>query len=316
MVNAAVRDARLVALDWGSTRLRAWLLGDGGTVLAERQNGDGASALAGGAAAFDQVLGALAGDWLAQEIPVLACGMVGSAHGWREAAYVRCPARLDELHAHLVDVRTRSGAAVHIVPGLIDEPLQSTPDVMRGEETQLVGLLRAHPELADVACVLMPGTHSKWARLRNGVVTGFRTRMTGEVYALLRQHSVLGRLMTADDAGWHPQAFEAGVLAAHRANGVDLLAQLFSVRTLGLTQRLPTDALVDHLSGLLIGHELAAGLRHAEGALALALVGEPALCRRYAHALEVLGVVPARVATNTACAGLWQLAVQAGWVAP
>jgi len=311
-VNAPATAARLVALDWGSTRLRAWLLGDGGAILAERQNGDGASVLVGGAAAFDQALTALAGDWLGLGLPVLACGMVGSAHGWREAPYVACPGRLDGLHEHLVEVRTSGGVAVHIVPGLIDEPLQSTPDVMRGEETQVVGLVHARPALADGACVLMPGTHAKWVQLRHGAVTGFRTRMTGEVYALLRRHSVLARLMADDDSGWHPDAFEAGVAGAHRANGVDLLGQLFAVRTQGLMRRWPAAALSDHLSGLLIGHELVAGLRQAQGALAL--VGEPALCRRYVHALQVLGITPAGVHANTACAGLWQLAVQAGWV--
>jgi 2-dehydro-3-deoxygalactonokinase len=313
VVNAIATAPRLIALDWGSTRLRAWLLGDGGAILAERQNGDGASVLGGGAHAFDQALTALAGDWLEQGLPALACGMVGSAHGWREAPYVRCAARLDRLHEQLVDVRTSAGAVLHIVPGLLDEPAQSTPDVMRGEETQVVGLVRARPALADGACVLMPGTHSKWVHLRHGAVHGFRTRMTGEVYALLRVHSVLARLMPDDDTSAHPQAFEAGVAAARRADGADLLGQLFAVRTLGLTRRWPAAALADHLSGILIGHELVAGLREADGVLAL--VGEPALCRRYVQALEILGIAPAAVHANTACAGLWQLAAQAGWVA-
>ena len=202
--------------------------------------------------------------------------------------------------------------AVHIVPGLIDDPAGGTPDVMRGEETQVLGLVHARPELAERACVLMPGTHSKWVQLRDGAVTSLRTRMTGEAYALLRQHSVLARLMPADDTTPHPQAFAAGVEAARAAGGTDLLAQLFSVRTLGLTQRWPAAALADHLSGLLIGHELLAGLRAADGPLAL--VGEPALCRRYVQALEILGATATAAETNTACTGLWQLAVQAGWV--
>jgi len=172
--------------------------------------------------------------------------------------------------------------------------------------------VHVQPELAERACVLMPGTHSKWVQLKDGVVTGLRTRMTGEAYALLRQHSVLARLMPADDTTPHPQAFAAGVAAARDAHGTDLLAQLFSVRTLGLTQRWPAEALADHLSGLLIGHELVAGLRAADGPLAL--VGEPALCRRYSQALEVLGATAVTAHANTACAGLWQLAVQAGWV--
>ena len=310
MVSNAAPTPRLVALDWGSTRLRAWLLGEHGVVLAERQNASGASTLAGGAPAFEQALSALAGDWLAAGLPVVACGMVGSAHGWREAPYVACPARLDALHAHLVTVSAGT-STVHLVPGLIDEPAGSTPDVMRGEETQVLGLVQGQPALAERACVVMPGTHSKWVQVRDGVVTGFRTRMTGEAYALLRQHSVLARLMPADDTTPHPQAFAQGVAAAREAGGSDLLAQLFSVRTLGLTQRLPHAALPDFLSGLLIGHEAVAGLRTAEGPLAL--VGEPALCRRYAQALEILGASTVTAAANTACAGLWQLAVQAGW---
>ena len=313
MVNHAVTAARLVALDWGSTRLRAWLLGHGGAILAERQNGDGASVITGGAPAFEKALVTLAGDWLEMGVPVLACGMVGSTHGWREAAYVACPARLDRLHEHLVEVHTAAALHLHIVPGLIDET-GDTPDVMRGEETQVAGLVHALPALADGACVLMPGTHAKWVQLRHGAVESFRTRMTGEVYSLLRSHSVLARLMPRADIGWNAEAFEAGVQAARRADGADLLGQLFSVRTLGLTQRWPADALADHLSGLLIGHELVAGLRTAHGPLAL--VGESALCARYVHALKMLGAaLEAGVHGNTAIAGLWQLATQAGWVA-
>ena len=304
MVSHAVTAARMIALDWGSTRLRAWLLGDDGAILAERQNGDGASVLEGGAAAFDRALTSLVGDWMELGLPALACGMVGSAHGWREAAYVACPARLEALHEHLVEVRTSGGALLRIVPGLIDE----SPDVMRGEETQVVGLVRGQPALADGACILMPGTHAKWVQLRHGAVTGFRTRMTGEVYALLRSRSVLARLMSRDDTAWHADAFEAGVDSARRGDGGDLLGQLFAVRALGLTQRWPAAALADHLSGLLIGHELVAGLREAEGPLVL--VGDPALCQRYVHALRRLGVTPASVHGNTAHLGLWQLAMQ------
>jgi 2-dehydro-3-deoxygalactonokinase len=311
MVSPASATPRLVALDWGSTRLRAWLLGDHGAILAERQNASGASTLAGGAPAFEQALAALVGDWLDLALPVVACGMVGSAHGWREAPYVACPARLDGLHEHLVRV-SAAATTVHIAPGLIDDPAGGTPDVMRGEETQVLGLVKVRPELGERACVVMPGTHSKWVQLTDGAVTGFRTRMTGETYALLRHQSVLARLMPAADSAVHHEAFAAGVRAARDAQGHDLLAQIFSVRTLGLTQRMPAAALSDHLSGLLIGHELVAGLRSADGPLAL--VGEPALCRRYALALDVLGATVVTAHANTACGGLWQLAVQARWV--
>jgi len=306
--------ARLIAIDWGSTRLRAWLLGPGGAVLDERGSADGASLVHGGAAGFDIALQSLVGDWWAPGLPALACGMVGSAHGWREAAYVGCPAELGQLHRQLVRVDTAAGAALHIVPGLLDDPAGGTPDVMRGEETQLVGLLALQPALAAAACVLMPGTHAKWVQLEQGRVTGFRTRMTGELYALLRQHSVLGRLMPATDTAWHGDAFAAGVAAARRSVGTDLVGQLFAVRTLGLSARWPAAALPDYLSGLLIGHELAAGLPRQPATLVL--VGEPALCQRYGQALRQFGAEPACVFDNTASTGLWQLAVSAGLVAP
>jgi 2-dehydro-3-deoxygalactonokinase len=311
MVNPAPATPRLVALDWGSTRLRAWLLGEHGAILAERQDASGASTLSGGPAAFEQALAGLAADWLDLTLPVLACGMVGSAHGWREVPYVACPARLDDLHERLVEVKA-GATTVGIVPGLIDDPIGGTPDVMRGEETQVLGLAKAWPGLGARACVLMPGTHSKWVQLTDGVVTGFRTRMTGEAYALLRRHSVLARQMSAEDTPLDREAFVAGVAAARDAHGCDLLAQLFSVRTLALTRRRPAQEMPDLLSGLLIGHELVAGLRSAEGPLAL--VGEAALCSRYALALDALEVPAVTMHPNTACIGLWQLAVQAGWV--
>jgi 2-dehydro-3-deoxygalactonokinase len=308
--------ARLIALDWGSSRLRAWLLGPEGRPLAERGSDDGASRLTGGPTAFAAALHSLAGDWLRTGLPAIACGMVGSAHGWREARYVTCPAPLADLHRHTVTVDTPACTPLHIVPGLLDDPPGGTPDVMRGEETQLAGLLAQHPAHATEATVLMPGTHAKWVQVRDGAVRGFRTRMTGELYAVLRQHSVLARLMRAQDTEGPPgDAFDAGVAAARDAGGRDLPAQLFAARTLGLTGRLPAEALPDYLSGLLIGHELAAGLQAHAGA-APVLVGDPLLCARYGRALQAYGIEPAGVHGNTAVAGLWQLARQADGASP
>lgn len=299
-----VSGARLIALDWGSTQLRAFLLGDDGAVLAQRLSADGASTLA-GEAAFAQAFEAVAGDWraLAPTLPVLACGMVGSQHGWREAPYAPCPADANDLARQAL----RLQPGFWIVPGLAD--LAAAPDVMRGEETQIVGALARHPELAPDACLVLPGTHAKWARVAQGRVTGFATHMTGELYALLRHQSVLSRLMPAPDAPGAAAPDEVGFTAgldAARAGG-GLAHQLFSVRTLGLFERLPRAALPDYLSGLLIGHEivheLAAGLPSR-----LAIIGEPALAARYARALAHFGHEAALPLDNTAPAGLWQLA--------
>lgn len=300
-----VSEARLIALDWGSTRLRAFLLGSDGAVLASRQTDQGASTLS-GAAAYEQALAQVAREWRAAQpaLPVLACGMVGSQHGWREAPYAACPADADALAASTLCMDN----GVRIVPGLLHDGPQ--PDVMRGEETQIIGALALHPDLAQDACLVLPGTHAKWARVQHGRVTGFATHMTGELYALLRQHSVLARLMPADGAEPpSPAGFIAGVDAARQAGALG--HQLFAVRTLGLFKRLPPEQLPDYLSGLLIGHEIAHELQSRQPAR-LAIVGEPLLCERYALALARFGLDAPLQLDNTAPAGLWRLAQTLG----
>lgn len=307
----------LVALDWGSSHLRAHALGPDGRVLDQRHGTDGASSLAGGAAAFEAALDRLAGDWCAGGVPVLACGMVGSAHGWVAAPYLDCPVELARLHRHLVQAPRAAGAPVRIVPGLCQRGAGQPADVMRGEETQLAGLLAAAPALAEAACVLMPGTHSKWVALRGGRVQGFTTRMTGELYALLRTQSVLARLMEAradpplPEAQRH-EAFDAGVAEARHGGGADLLQRLFGLRADGLLRGLGAEAAAERLSGLLIGAELAAGLAAEGGDAALALVGEPALCARYQRALGCFGRRAEVFEQPLAALGLWQVARAAG----
>lgn len=289
--------ARLIALDWGSTRLRAFLLGRDGQVLAQRQSGHGASTLS-GEAAFAQAFRSVVAGW--PDLPVLACGMVGSQHGWREAPYAPCPADAAALARHALQL----GDHFWIVPGLMSDDGQ--PDVMRGEETQIVGALAQCPELVERSCLVLPGTHAKWARIQGGQVTAFATHMTGELYALLRQHSVLSRLMPADDSpAPSREAFLAGVDAARE--GGALAHRLFAVRTLGLFERLAPEQLPDYLSGLLIGHEMAHELA-ARAPGPLALIGDPLLCQRYALALGRFGVTAPLQLDNTAPAGLWRLA--------
>lgn len=305
--------ARLLAIDWGSSSLRACLLGDGGVLLGERRSESGASTLGGDAARFALALREVLGDWLAQHpgLPALACGMVGSAHGWREAPYAACPVGIAGLHGQAVTVRWEGGE-LRILPGLSCRGADGAPDVMRGEETQIAGALALHPAVVADATVVLPGTHSKWARLRGGVVTGFETRMTGELYAVLRQHSVLGKLMQPRE-GLDGEAFGRGVDAARRSGGADLLHRLFATRTLGLFGECPAEGLADYLSGLLIGAELVAGLVAADPQRPLVLVGEPALCARYQRGLSCLGRAAALQIDQAAPAGLWQQALAAGW---
>lgn len=303
---------QLIALDWGSSSLRAFLMDGQGAVLQERSSADGASRIEGGAPAFEQALRRLAGDWLDTwpGVPVVAAGMVGSQHGWREAPYAACPLVLDDLYRHAAIAQGSGGLRVHILPGLSYAPTPDVADVMRGEETQVAGLLADHPQLARGCRVVMPGTHSKWVAVREGRVEGFATWMTGELFAVMREHSVLGRLMPAA-GGFDAGGFDEGVRCSRDDGGRALAQRLFSVRARGLLGQLPAAALADYLSGLLVGHELANALADVPDDEPLALVGEPALCERYARALQAFGRAPAVVAGNTVVRGLWQQAMKA-----
>ncbi|KGD09247.1 2-dehydro-3-deoxygalactonokinase [Burkholderia pseudomallei] len=317
----------LIGLDWGTTSLRAYLFAADGSVLDTRALAAGVMSLpdAPGASpqqTFDAAFERACGAWLdrAPHVPALAAGMVGSAQGWREAPYVTMPAAADTFASSLVRFRTARGSALAIVPGAL-EPGE-LPDVMRGEETQIVGALAAEPALAAEragALIGLPGTHAKWAWVRGGRIEWFRTYMTGELFATLRGHTILGRTMQASDApDW--SAFARGVRTARRKRDEGLLATLFSTRTLGLTGQLAPHAQGDYLSGLLIGHELNAlevllGGQHASlAALAPRLVGEGALCDRYRRALAEFDCGDARIVERASERGLWRIAVQAGLV--
>jgi len=206
--------AQLIGADWGSTGLRLFLIGADGAVLDTRASALGSTAMNGSADAYRAALDSLAGDWLAAAptLPLVVCGMAGSKHGWHEVPYATCPAEVDNLLSFappLPPLSAAPGSAaarpMAIVPGLLYAPDDAPPDVMRGEETQIAGALAQYPQLAVQACVVMPGTHSKWTELRYGTVRAFATHMTGELYALLTQHSVLNRLMAPASAP-HPEA--------------------------------------------------------------------------------------------------------------
>ncbi|ABM32824.1 2-dehydro-3-deoxygalactonokinase [Paracidovorax citrulli] len=332
---ADLQATRLVALDWGTSSLRAYRLGDGGRVLELRHRPWGIMHLppapagtdAGTDAAFERALQDACGDWLAAapHLPLLACGMVGSAQGWRDARYLHTPASLDALAQGLTRVERPGGQPLHIVPGLLQPG--ELPNVMRGEETQVLGVLALRPaEDAGPWLVGLPGSHSKWVVAQRGGIEGFHTFMTGEVFAALRGHTILGRTMAPAGAqdGAAPQdaAFLRGLEVACGSDaGLGLLSHIFSTRTLGLTGVLPASAQADYLSGLLIGHEVAALARvHPPGSAAAPvqplLCGEPDLCRRYALALRLQGFAEPAIAAQATPTGLWQIARAAGLPAP
>ncbi|MBS0220591.1 MAG: 2-dehydro-3-deoxygalactonokinase [Proteobacteria bacterium] len=268
----------LVAVDWGTSSLRGARLDEAGRVLEEKTTPQGILAVPAGQ--FPAVFESLFSDWMkAADSFCLISGMAGSRQGWAEAPYEACPADLSQLARRLHWIEE---GRIAIVPGLSDEQ-GSVPDVMRGEEVQIFGAMRLTGMTTGL--FVLPGTHNKWVTVRDGRITGFRTCMTGEFYAVLSQHSILGRTMQAD-APLDEPAFLRGLAVAD--NGEGLLHNAFGARTLALFRRLSAPALASYLSGVLIGEELRA--RPLKDAQHVVLIGAPALTMRYALALETLGV--------------------------
>jgi 2-dehydro-3-deoxygalactonokinase len=305
-------DTALIGLDWGTTSLRAYRIGRNGCVLERRASEAGILKVPGGD--FAGALATAAGDWLAAapHLPVIAAGMIGSRQGWREVAYVSCPAGLEELAAGLATVSGPGGREVRLVPGLARPgATDGFPDVMRGEETQILGALADAPG-EERRCFVLPGTHSKWAWTSGTGIERFATYMTGEVFEVLTRHSILGRLMQGDA---HDAAAFARGLDRARASGAAppgrLLHDLFSVRTLGLFAELPAEALSSYLSGLLIGAEVTAALAEAEG-VPVTILASSRLASLYATALTAAGAEATVGAVDSAARGLHAIARTAG----
>ena len=287
-----------IAVDWGTSNLRAWAMARDGSVLAEAASDEGMGKLT--RADFEPALLRLISGWLANRPPVIACGMVGSRQGWCEASYRAVPcAPLDRaalVAAPTLDPRL----SVQLAPGL----KQTSPaDVMRGEETQIAGALALMPGYVGILC--LPGTHSKWAQISAGEVVSFQTFMTGEMYALLSEHSVLRHGMQGE--GWDDAAFDAAVSDA-LSRPERLGARLFSLRAEGLIAGLTPAAARARLSGLLIGTELA-GARPYWLGQEVTLVGADRLSAAYARALALQGVTARSLsASDCTLAGLASLA--------
>ena len=297
----------MIAVDWGSSSLRAYLLDGSGTVLDRRRSSDGALSCAG---RFGKVLAALLADW--DDPLVVMAGMVGARGGWIEVPYVRCPAdtrALAEGMLRLDGSRDAPGLArrsLWCVPGMADHAT-AVGDVMRGEETQVAGLLEALGPGSHTLC--LPGTHSKWVRVREGAIVHVSTAMTGELYGLLRTHSILGRGMPEGEQVLDVEAFDAGLECSDDpASG--LLHDLFGVRTASLFGRFTATSLPSYLSGVLIGHELQSALAGLPAPVHL--VGSEALVERYAHALEARGIAALRHPEDLAAAGMYRLAKARG----
>ncbi len=291
----------MIAIDWGTSSFRAFRLDAAGALRDRRAAARGILAVEG--SRFEEELLSQVGDWLADgETRIIMSGMIGSRQGWVEAPYLHCPAGPAELAAGLVTVAFDC-AALRLVPGLTCLDAAGMPEVMRGEETQIVGVLDG---VGD-ALVCLPGSHAKWARVAAGRIAGFETYLSGEAFAALRGHTILGRMMR--EARSDPAAFDRGV--AHAAAPGHLLHQLFGVRTLGLFGRLGEAESASYLSGLLIGHEVRAALPASAGTVHL--IGAAALAALYARAIAAQGGQTVIHDEDAASRGLARLGEMAAW---
>jgi 2-dehydro-3-deoxygalactonokinase len=293
----------MIGIDWGTTSFRAFRVGRDGTIRDRRAGPKGILSVPDGR--FGDTLREEIGPWLAAgEDRVLLSGMIGSRQGWKEAPYVACPAGPSDLAAELIDIGF-DWARVKLVPGLSGTDDSGVAEVMRGEETQVLGVT---PLLRDGGLACLPGTHSKWVRVEGGRIVGFTTHMTGETYAALRGHTILGRTMRDGASDGDP--FDAGVARSAEPGG--LLHHLFGVRALSLAGRLSESDAPAYLSGILIGHEVRSALARATDAV-VQLIGASELTALYARAITACGGYAERHDGDAAARGLVLVAEHAQW---
>ncbi|MGB0904325.1 MAG: 2-dehydro-3-deoxygalactonokinase [Mangrovicoccus sp.] len=286
-----------IAVDWGTSRLRVWAM-SGGSVYAKASSDQGMGTLS--PDQFEPALLSLIEDWLEKygPLPLLACGMVGAKQGWVEAPYVPVPCKPSQ--AKLCQAPNRDPRLfMQIAPGLSQN---APPDVMRGEETQIAGFLALNPGWDGVMC--LPGTHTKWAHISAGEVVSFQSFMTGELLALLSNHSVLR--LTLTDEGWADDAFATGVNDS-LSRPQRLAAELFTLRADALLHGTEAAQSRARLTGLLIGAELAAARPYWLGQQ-VAVIGGGAQVKSYCSALRIVGLSPVEADGSAMTrAGLWAI---------
>lgn len=293
----------MIGIDWGTTSFRAFRMGRDGAVRDRRAAAKGILNVPDGR--FGDTLREEVGPWLAAgEDRILLSGMIGSRQGWKEAPYLPCPAGAAEIAGHLTDIGF-DWAKVKLVPGLSGQDASGVAEVMRGEETQVLGIPAL---LRDGGIACLPGTHSKWVRVEAGRIAGFTTHMTGEAFAALRGHTILGRMMRDGPSGGPP--FDAGIARSAEPGG--LLHHLFGVRALALAERLQEHEAPAYLSGILIGHEVRAALAGTGGSV-VQVIGAPDLTALYARAITACGGYPERHDGEAAANGLALIGEHAQW---
>lgn len=305
-MNSVASEPALIGIDWGTSSLRAFLIGKQGEVLDGVSSPEGIMQVAG--QTFEAVLDRLIGPWVAvRTLPILASGMITSRNGWVETSYAEMPLGACRLAETLVPHEVSSGARIHFVTGASTEHAGG-PDVMRGEETQIIG---ASALGLNEGAFVMPGTHSKWVEVADGKIVDFSTYMTGEIFAALKGHTILGTLMKEDT--FNEEAFQLGVKAGLEGAS-HLLHSLFHVRTLPLMGKIPNVATADYMSGLLIGTEVSAATTDEAEVGPITIVGRSDLSHRYEIALRIAGLESRHAPDDIVAKGHFLIARAAGLI--
>lgn len=297
----------LIAIDWGTTSFRAYLMDRDGSVKDKVSSPDGIMQV--GDREFETILFNKIGGWLTPglNLPIIASGMITSRQGWIETPYLPCPANLTDLGGNLKKHTISKGQAIYFVPGVCQE--KPIPNIMRGEETQMAGLNTDQSTMA-----ILPGTHSKWIQMEQGTITGFSTFMTGEIFAAITEHTILGRLMTDNK---DPEAFSMGVHVgfSSRENTGGILSKLFSARAMPLMGMMYPESIGDYISGLLLGTEIKEAIQ--EG---VKLENDPIICgnnrlaNRYRKALSYCSIQTKIGEPDLAASGLYRIAKSANLI--
>jgi 2-dehydro-3-deoxygalactonokinase len=299
--------AEYAAVDWGTSSFRLWLVDRGGGVLEERRSQEGmmAAAKLGFASVLQSHLDAVGA---ANDLPVVVCGMAGARQGWVEAGYIDTPAHLAFILERAVPVPGQS-RDIRILPGIAQRNPKA-PDVMRGEETQLLGALGI--DAAGEAVVCIPGTHSKWARVSGGTVERFATFMTGELFSVVSRETILSHAVTDADEAEDTEAFKSAVVAAFETPAL-AANLLFRVRSSQLLYGGSPSSAREKISGTLIGLELAAGLAGDQSSSGITLVASGRLQGLYRLAFDTLSVAVQSIDAEAAVRRGLSMAAEAIW---
>ena len=272
--------AKWIAADWGTTHMRAWAIGEEDNVLAFRESNEGMKDLQQNE--FEPVLLKLIESWLddTKVTTVMACGMVGSKQGWAETPYLKTPCVPIDNQQLTIATTKDNRIKVNFVPGVMQN---NSADIMRGEETQIAGFINKNPDFNGVVC--LPGTHTKWVNVKEGQITSFKTFMTGELFGVISNHTLIRHSISIK--GWNQAGFEAGIHEGFNNPG-SIASDLFSLRAESIVNDLDRDQARSTLSGLLLGVELNGAQTFWKNSNVI-IIGSQLLSNNYHQGLIILG---------------------------